>query len=75
MQGVRKRLESEARLRVRTAWETAVFVGAAWAGKLKPLSHYIATPARRQTGSEMLAILREFQAKGAKMKIKRIKRE
>lgn len=75
MQGVRKRLEAEGRERTRQAWETGAFSAAAQSkGGLKPLRHYLPTPTKQQTPREMLAAMREFQARGARMKITRIKR-
>jgi hypothetical protein len=56
------------------AYDAAAFNGAAFAGKLDKLRKYLpksATP-RRQTPSEMIAALREFQARGANMTITRI---
>lgn len=73
MQGVRKRLVAENEAETRVAWTTAAFSGAAQAGKLKPLRNYL-RKARRQTPQEMLAVLKSFQAGGAKMKIERFDR-
>lgn len=75
MQAVRKRLKAELDGRTRQAWESGSFAGLASVGKLKDLKHYLGTSGRRQTPQEMLAVMRSFQAKGAKMKITRIKRE
>jgi hypothetical protein len=55
MQGVRARLESEADARLSLAWSTGAFSGAASAGKLKPLRHYIKKPPRKMSAKEMLA--------------------
>lgn len=74
MQGVRKRLEREAELYISTAWHIGVFAAAAQAGKIKPLRHYLRKPGVAQKPNEMIAALREFQARGAKMKITRIRR-
>jgi hypothetical protein len=73
MRGVRKRLEIDSETRTQQAWETGAFGAAAQAGKLKALSHYLRKPGRRQTPQEMLAVMRSFQSKGAKMSIKRIR--
>lgn len=55
MEGVRKRLESEAETRLANAWSTGAFSGAANNGKLKPLKHYLRKPARKMDPREMLA--------------------
>lgn len=57
------------------AWQTGFFSGLAHAGKLKKADHYIksakrSAPARHP--SEMLAAMREFAARGAKMSFKRV---
>lgn len=55
------------------AWHSAAFGAAAQCGKLKKLDHYLPKrPSRPQTASEMLGVLREFQARGAKMNIQRV---
>lgn len=55
------------------AWHTAAFGGAAQAGKLKKLDHYLPKRSRRQQApTEMLAIMREFAARGAKMTFKQV---
>lgn len=55
------------------AWHTAAFGAAAQAGKLKRLTHYLPKkPQREQTPEEMLAVLREFKARGANMNIRRV---
>lgn len=73
MEGVRKRLEREAEADVRLAWQVAAMSAAAQAGKLKPLRHYLAKQPGQQTPAQMLAALREFQARGARMKIERVR--
>jgi hypothetical protein len=55
MHGVRKRLTSVAEDRTRQAWESGAFSGAAQAGKLKPLRHYLKKPPRKMSAKEMLA--------------------
>lgn len=75
MQGVRKRLENESRERTRQAWETGAFSGAAQAGKLKPLKHYIKSPTKPQAPRDMLAALLAHQTNGAKMTIRKIERK
>lgn len=74
MKAVRKRLEREDDDRLVMAWQTAALCGAAQAGKLKPLKHYLRKPGPKQKQSDMLAILKEFQARGAGMKITPLKR-
>lgn len=74
MEGVRKRLENEHHQQVRGSWETAAFTGAASAGKLKPLNHYLKLPPPRQTPAEMLSALMAHQSSGAKMTIRKIER-
>lgn len=74
MKGVRRRMERESDAQVALAWQTGAFAAAAQAGKLKPLWHYIRKPMPVQKPSEMLSILREFQARGAGMTIKKIAR-
>lgn len=78
MKGVRKRLEREmdreSDARIALAWHTGAFAAAAQAGKLKPLRSYIRKPMPIQKPSEMLANLREFQSRGAGMRITKIKR-
>jgi hypothetical protein len=74
MAGVRKRLEREADDQIALAWQTGVFAATAQAGKLKPLKHYLRKPGRKQSGEEMVAIMRQFQARGAAMKITPLKR-
>lgn len=54
------------------AWHTAAFGAAAQVGKLKKLDQYLGRPKRQQSGSEMLAALREFKARGAKMTFKQV---
>jgi hypothetical protein len=58
MQGVRERLEAEAEGETRVAWQTANFMSAAQAGKLKPLRHYTNAPKRKMSAREMLANMR-----------------
>lgn len=74
MQGVRKRLETESQERTRHAWETAAFVSAASAGKLKPLRKYLRQPDQRQQPREMLAALLAHQGSGVPMTIRKIER-
>ena len=56
------------------AWHSGAFGGAAQAGKLKPLKHYISSfkPRETQKPSEMLAVLRELNASGAGMTFRRV---
>jgi hypothetical protein len=55
MRGVRKRLFSQAENDLSLAWHVGAFSGAAGAGKLKPLRHYIKKPPRKMNPKEMLA--------------------
>ena len=57
---------------IAVAWYTAAFTGAASAGKLKALDHYVKKPKRAQTPEEMLAVFREFAARGTPMNIRQI---
>lgn len=72
MKGVRKRLSSDFEERTRQAWETAAFGGAAQAGKLKPLKHYLRKQVEAQHPREMLAALMAHQSAGAKMTIRKV---
>lgn len=74
MKAVRKRLEREADDRVALAWQSGVFAATAQTGKLKPLKHYLRRTGEKQSAQEMLAIMRTFQAGGAKMRITELKR-
>jgi hypothetical protein len=65
----KRRLESE----TATAWQTAAFGAAAFAGKLKKLNHYLPQkPVKPQTPQEMIAILQELRDRGAPMNIRRV---
>lgn len=55
MNGVRKRLASEAEADLSLAWHVGAFTGAAQVGKLKPLRTYLKKPARKMDPREMLA--------------------
>lgn len=72
MKATRKRLEGEAEARIRQSWETGAFSGTAYAGKLKPLSHYVKREGGPQSPRDMLAALKTIGA-GTNMKIKRVK--
>lgn len=74
MKAVRKRMERDADDRVAMAWQTGVFAATAQAGKLKPLKHYLRKPSEKQSPSDMLAVMRSFQARGSSMKITPLKR-
>lgn len=74
MKAVRKRMEREADDRVGLAWQTGVFAATAQAGKIKPLKHYLRKPGQKQSAEDMVAIMRDFQARGAAMRITEIKR-
>lgn len=57
------------------AFDAAAFNGAAFAGKLASMKKYLPKqqgPKRAQSASEMLAAMREFQTRGANMKITRV---
>lgn len=73
MEGIKRKNERELDADIWRAWTVAAMSGAAQAGKLKPLNNYLRKP-RKQTPDEMLVILREFQARGAAMKITKIER-
>lgn len=74
MSGVRKRLEREFDERITLAWQAAALSGAAQAGKLKPLAHYLSKQtANKQSPAEMVAVLRQFQKRGSDMKIERVR--
>lgn len=77
MAGAAARTTREVEDRLTSAWTTAALSGAASAGKLKPLKHYLGQLRRsanggRQTPQEILAALRAFQAGGANMTIRKI---
>ena len=74
MIGVRARMTQESEGGVVDAWQTAALSGAAAAGKLKPLNHYL----RKQTiqsPAEMLATLRSLNKDGKLMTIRKVSRE
>lgn len=71
MQGVRKRMESEAEARTAQAYETGAFGGLAHHGKLKALKHY-QRRLKAQTPQDMLGLLKSMGS-GSNMKIKRVK--
>lgn len=75
MQGVRKRLDREARDRTIQAWETGAFAASGAAGKLKPLKHYLPTKTSAQAPRDMLAAMLAYQANGAKMTVRKIERK
>ena len=65
----KNKLESETAL----AWQTAAPSAAAQAGKLKKLEHYLPKKQRRgQTTDEMLAVFKEFAARGSPMNIRQV---
>jgi len=74
MEGAALAAKRQSERDVSLAWHTAAFTAAAKAGKLKKLDHYLKQPRRRpaQTPSDMLAVMREFQARGAKMTFKQV---
>lgn len=73
MQGVRKRLKSEADSRTAQAWQAGAFSGLAANGKLKPLKTYL-SGTKAQTPQAMLAAMLAHQSGGAKMTIRKIER-
>jgi hypothetical protein len=76
MQAVRKRRQAQQNAAIRQAWETAAFTAMTQSRSgLKPLRHYLSTAPRSQTPEDMLAVMREFQARGAKMTFTRVKRD
>jgi len=70
MDGVRRRLEREQEAQVSHAWTTAALTRVK---DLKPLKHYLRRQVK-QSPSEMLAVMREFQARGANMTFTKIER-
>lgn len=70
MRGVRKRLETEAKIRTLQAYETGAFAGLAQHGKLKALKHYT-RQGQAQSPREMAAAIQALGAR-SNMKIKRI---
>lgn len=72
LRGRIKALQHQAEQDTVLAWKTANFVGAAWAGKLKDLDHYIAKrPIRAQTADEVAAIFKTLKAKGRSVTIRK----
>ncbi len=71
MKGVRKRLERENDDRLALAWQTAAFGGAAQAGKLKPLKHYM-RKSGPQSPKEMVEMLKTMGAR-SNMTVRRVK--
>lgn len=60
----------EARNEIARAWNQAALNGAAFCGKLKPLSHYLQSPP--QAPGEMLAVLHTLKSAGADITIRRV---
>lgn len=73
MQGVRKRMKRDHDAAMSLAWHSAAFGAQAQAGKLKRLDHYTGRQ-QRQTPQQMLAVMRDLQSRGAKMKITKVAR-
>ena len=72
--GVRQRARREREERLTLAWECAALGAAAQAGKLRPIEDYL-NRARPGGGRErMIEVLREAQARGAPMTIRKIER-
>lgn len=75
---LRARLENakrEARAEIVRSWNLAALVGAAFAGKLKPLNHYLAsTEDKSRGGAALLGALMAMKKKGVPMTIERIRK-
>jgi hypothetical protein len=72
MEGAARAAKRKSDREVEVAYYTGAFTGAASAGKLKALDHYIKKPKRAQTPAEMLAVFREFAARGTPMNIRQV---
>jgi hypothetical protein len=71
MEGVRKRLEREAEMQFRQAYETASFTAVAMAGKLKKIEHYLKKkPEPPATAKQMLAALKAIG--GSTMTVRKV---
>lgn len=69
---VRKR---DGRAETVRAWTQAALNGAAFAGKLKPLDHYLtSTEDKSRGGAALLGALMAMKKKGVPMKIERLKK-
>lgn len=65
----------ESRAEIRRAWNQAALNGAAYAGKLKSLDHYLAsTEDKSRGGMAMLGALLAMKKKGVSMTIERVSR-
>jgi hypothetical protein len=75
--GVRRRLQREREDRLVLAHETAALGGAAHAGKLQDVDHYLEKirPRTRKTPEQLLRVLQDAAARGAPMTIRRVRRE
>jgi len=69
MEGAARRQKREFELAVTGAWHAEAF---ARSKRLKKLSDYLQPKATASTPAEMLAVLRELQAGGAPMNIRRV---
>jgi hypothetical protein len=74
MEGAARAAKRKHEADIFAAYNAAAFNGAAHHGQLQKLKKFLpkGPPPRRQSGSEMLAALREFQARGANMRISKI---
>ena len=69
MEGAGLAAERQAEMALFQAWHGEAF---AREKRLKPLSKYIKSGARKQSPEELLAAFRDFQARGAKMEIRHV---
>lgn len=58
------------------AWQIGNFAGAAFAGKLKDLSHYLADPTEDKSrgGAQLLGLFMSMKKRGAPIKIERLQK-
>ncbi len=58
MEGVRKKMKSEADSEMSLAYHSGLFAAIAQSGKIKPLKHYLRSPTQPMSNKEMLANMR-----------------
>jgi hypothetical protein len=71
LRGRRKRDELQAKRDLVTAYRTAAFSGAAFAGKLRPLSEYLNEANPRNKHAAALHFFHSLKARGIPVKIER----
>ncbi|MFA9205025.1 MAG: hypothetical protein ACEQSH_01075 [Bacteroidia bacterium] len=59
---------------IERAWTQAALNGAAFAGKLKPLDHYLPDQDKSRGGAALLGALLAMKKKGVPMQIERIRK-